>query len=59
MKLTGKLVASISLGEMLRRPLLQRVGVLHLLGGGLELEIFSVLASYDFPKIELVKSPPQ
>ena len=29
-----------------------------LLGGGLELEIFSVLASNDFPKIDLVKSPP-
>jgi len=29
-----------------------------LLGGGLELEILSVLASSDFPKIDFVKSPP-
>ena len=29
-----------------------------LLGGGLEFGILSVLASSDFPKIDLVKSPP-
>ena len=43
---------------MLRRPLLKRAGVSSLLGGGLELGIFSELASNDFPKIDLVESPP-
>jgi len=55
LKLLGKVVANISSGEMLRRPLLQRAGGSSLLGGGLELGILSVLASSDFPEIDLVK----
>jgi hypothetical protein len=42
---------------MLRHPLTKSRGSSRL-GGGLELGILSVLASGDFPKIDLVKSPP-
>ena len=57
LKIPVKVVANISLGEMLHRPLTKGRGS-SLLHGSLEFGILSILPSNNFPKIDLVKSPP-
>ena len=54
LKLQGKVVANISLGEKLLSHTTTQGRGSSLLGGGLKLGILSVLASNDFPKIVLV-----
>ena len=57
LKLLGKTVANISSAGNASSPTITKGRGSSLLGGDLELGILSVLASNDFPKIDLVKSP--
>ena len=58
LNLLGKVVANISLEENTSSPTITKGRGSSLLGGGLELGILSLLDSGDFPKTDLVKSPP-
>lgn len=58
LKLPSNVGANISLWEMLHYSLLHGAGVLHCQAVVRKLGILSIPASRDFPKIDLVKSPP-